>query len=201
MIESNECQMRVDQFKTDLKILDTQQIVRKHITTGEPFAITSDQYYELRYAIANEFQLHPSEVILVGSCRTGFSIAPKKRYQPVRIHSDLDVALISAPRFDGYWESVFRFSKSTFAWPESDTCQRFKSSLFQGWIEPRRLPPSRVFEDAQQWVQFFNGLMQSRQFGLRKITARLYRTWDRLESYQEIAVRKCKAQLEGSRDE
>lgn len=79
--QTDQHDSRVDRFLVDLAALQPGEVIRKHITTGMPVGITDEMYFDLRNIIANEFELHPSAVVLVGSCRTGFSIAPKKRYR------------------------------------------------------------------------------------------------------------------------
>ena len=186
---------RVLRFPTNLKALPPGEVIRKYITTGMPVALTEEEYFTLRNTIADEFQLHPSGVIVVGSCRTGFSVAPEQRYREARPGSDLDVAIVSLERFDRYWDDVFAYSEANDAWKTSREYGRFITTLFNGWIDPRWLPNVKQFEQAFRWRNFFDRLMKSRQFGRRRITARLYRTWSRLEAYQGIAVRQCLANL------
>jgi hypothetical protein len=178
-------------FKADLKRGPVGDSVQKHITTGMPTELSEDDYFDLRRVVAAEFDLHPSAVVLVGSCRQGFSIAPKKRWNPAHPGSDLDIAIVSSESFDLYWDSVFAYSRSDRAWQRTRRYRRFVAMLFRGWIDPRGLPAIRRFEDAARWVKFFDGLMQTRRFGTRRIRARLYRSWSRLDAYQEIAVQKC----------
>jgi hypothetical protein len=188
---ASEHSRRLEQFKADLSALDFREIVRKHITTGMPAAIHEAEYYELRREVASHFELHPNAVILVGSCRLGFVLKPRKRWRPARKSADFDLALVSADRFDYYWDRVFHYAKSDLAWRKTHAFRRFAWHLFHGWIDPRGLPPVPKFEQAKAWVRFFDNLMRSRRFGPRRISARLYRTWDRLEAYQEIMVRSC----------
>jgi hypothetical protein len=190
----------IARFKTDLAELSVNDLVRKYVTTGSPAALSEDQYFSLRKVIAEEFQLHPSAVVLVGSCRTGFSISPKKRYTPVRARSDLDIALISSERFDQYWDDVFEYASSDIAWRRSEEGREFSRSLFNGWIDPRGLPSVPRFISAGKWAGFFDQLMRTRQFGRRRISARLYRSWARLEAYQAKAVEMCIAELDGGSD-
>jgi uncharacterized C2H2 Zn-finger protein len=107
------------------------------------------------------------------------------------------LALVSAERFDDYWDRVFEYARSDAVWKTTKEYKRFVNILFNGWIDPRGLPSVRRFEQAKRWTSFFDGLMQSRRFGQRRISARLYRTWDRLEAYQEKAVRQCLIQPGG----
>jgi hypothetical protein len=190
--------VRVERFCSDLRVLEPTDIIRKYITTGAPCAISNEEYFELRTIVAREFDLHPSSVVVIGSCRTGFSIVPKKRYREVLPSSDLDLALVSSEAFDHHWDNVFSYARANSAWERTPQYRRFVRTLFNGWLDPNGLPPVNRFERAKKWREFFGELMQSRQFGSRRISARLYRTWARLEAYQERAVRKCIANLGGN---
>lgn len=191
MTDQPKHQPLVDRFRAELQALEPHDLVRKYITTGTPTELTEDEYFDLRRTVAREFEIHPSSVVLVGSCRQGFSIAPKKRWRAAKQSSDLDVALVSPERFDVYWESVFTYSRTNSAWNNSRRYRIFARNLFFGWIDPRGLPPVPKFQEAARWSEFFDSIMQSRRFGQRRISARLYRTWARLDAYQERAVRKC----------
>ena len=188
---------RVARFCADLAVLEPSEVIRKHITTGNPVSISEEQYVERRKLVAKEFELHPTSVVLVGSCRTGFSIAPKTRYRLATSNSDLDLAIVSFERFDSYWDDVFAYSSTDRAWRNSREYREFARMLFNGWIDPRGLPNVPTFTRAAKWTTFFDGLMQSRRFGRRRISARLYRTWTRLEAFQETAIRQCRASLGG----
>jgi hypothetical protein len=192
---SAQHESRVLRFQADLAVLKVRDFIRKHITTGMPVEVGPDDYYELRRMVAEQFGLHPSAVILVGSCRTGFSIKQEKRYHQADSASDLDVAMVSREQFDRYWDGVFEHAKFDKAWKRTRTYKEFVRMLFNGWIDPRGLPSVPTFAQAQEWVAFFDNLMQSRRFGARRITARLYRTWERLESYQEKGISSCHAEL------
>jgi hypothetical protein len=191
MAETPKHEPLIERFQADLKTLPSQDLVRKHITTGMPTELSDEDYFELRRIVAEEFELHPGNIVLIGSCRQGFSIVPKKRWRPARASSDLDVAIVSAERFDGYWESVFTYSRTNAAWSRSKRYRTFARNLFSGWIDPRGLPPVPRFAEAARWSEFFDSIMESRRFGPRRISARLYRTWSRLDAYQERAVLKC----------
>lgn len=179
-------------FKADLDALSITDVIRKHISTGPPFSFSSSEYFELRRIVAEQFNLHPSAVVVVGSTRTGFSLDPDHRYAPVRSRSDIDIAIVSQERFDDYWERVFQYARVNLGWKER---KRFKNNLFNGWIDPRFLPSAPTFDAAVKWSEFFDALMASRKYGRRIITARLYRSWERLEAYQEPSVVACKLSI------
>lgn len=189
---------RVATFKSDVTHLDIVTTIQKHITTGVPAAILPDVYFNLRLRIAQNFGLHPNHIIVVGSARLGFSLKPHKRFAFAE-PKDIDVAVISDRLFDEYWEMIFEKVRFDRTWPSSSKKnQRFVRSLFAGWITPHELPNLPTFARAKSWVEFFDVLTRERLCGIRKISGRLYRTWSRLEAYQELMVKQCKRDLENN---
>jgi hypothetical protein len=87
---------RIKDFRADLPQHDVADLVRRHITSGDCFTLSPNLYYELKARIAENFGIHPTEVVVVGSAELGFSIAPDKRYRQFGETSDIDVALCSA---------------------------------------------------------------------------------------------------------
>lgn len=183
---------RLRRFQDDLPNLDAGQIIRKHITLGDPFVLTRDDLIRLKEAIGDEFTIHPKNVYLVGSGQLGFSIAPQKRYRPFGETSDIDIALVADDLFDAVWEQVFNYRNEVGYWPEE---RRFKDYLFRGWIRPDKLPNAESFPLGDRWWNFFRGLTRSGEFGMYKITAGLYRTDHFFETYQGICVGQCQSEL------
>ena len=134
LIMTNEGQESLDRYKEDLRTLSPIQIVRKHIIYGESCILSRNQYLDLRSEVAEKFQLHPNEVLVVGSAKLGFSIVPKKRYRPFCDESDIDVAIVSSRLFDEIWETVFLYKEAVGYWPGYKEFTRY---LFRGWIRPR----------------------------------------------------------------
>jgi hypothetical protein len=185
---------RVKDFQADLN-RPSVEVVQKHILTGSPVALSADEYFTLRHEVAVHFGVQPVEVVLVGSCRTGFTLREnpeedRPRYSPIRSGSDLDIAVVSEWLFKQFWDDVFAYSQRSWAFREGEG-EEFRRMLFRGWIDPRGFPPGRRFEQADHWRQFFDGLSRDRRFGNRRTTARVYRDWVRLAAYQQIEVEGC----------
>src|SRR4051812_43370945 len=103
-IKDSDIQERLNRFKHDLKY-PSPDIVHKHILTGAPIALSDEDYFLLRNRVASKFRVQPVEVVLVGSCRVGFTLVDKPkqdrpRYSHVHPGSDLDIAVVSAQLFD-----------------------------------------------------------------------------------------------------
>lgn len=188
MPNTTDIDARLHLFKDDLSRLSPLQIIRKHIIFGDCAVITNPQYFELRTVIAEKFQVHPNEVLIVGSAKLGFSIAPAKRYRPFSDTSDIDVVIVSATLFNGIWQSVLKYQKSGGYWERFDD---FKKYLFQGWIRPDKLPPEKSFQFANEWWTFFNDISSSGKYSEYKIAGALYQNWHFLEMYQYNGVSDC----------
>ncbi len=179
---------RIQNFQDDLGTLPDNIVVQKHITSGDSYILDKDQYFALKLEVSEYFRLHPSQVILVGSGKLGFSIAPCKKYRSFSDESDLDVAIVSADLFQALWTEVFKYSEDGGFWEKS---RGFKNYLFRGWLRPDLLPPS--LESYREWFEFFRNLTASHRFGPYNISAGLYQSWHHLEIYQQRAVTQCRS--------
>lgn len=186
---------RLKEFKKDLKSdLSSIQIVRKHIIFGECCKLSQKVYFDLRSKVAKNFGLHPNQVLVVGSAKLGFSIAPKKEYELFRDESDIDVALVSSTLFDEFWNQLFSYREE---FPDYwDEYGEFVDYFFRGWIRPDKLPPSKLLSLTKDWWDFFQSLTSSGRYGNYKITGGLYQSYFYLENYQKICIENVK-KMEG----
>lgn len=192
MISKELLDRKVEAFKVDLITYSTSELVQKKLIFGDCQVLDSEKYFFLRLKIAKQFKVHPNEVLVVGSAKLGFSIAPKKKYRHFGDSSDIDVVIVSDTLFSSVWASVYSFWRDKVIWEaEAD----FKKYLFRGWIRPDKLPPSTKFNFSKDWWEFFRGITASGEFGPYKISGALYKSWDFLESYQHFAVQYCKDEL------
>lgn len=182
----------LDHFKRDLIEFAPVDIARRYVVFGDCAVINSDQYFSLRKVVAEQFQLHPNDVLVVGSGKLGFSIAPKKRYRMFGDYSDLDVVIVSSHFFDLVWKDVHRYSAQGGYWEDEAS---FKKYLFRGWIRPDMLPADHRFEFKTDWWEFFNSLSASREYSVSRVRGAIYKSWYFLESYQEIAISACAREL------
>jgi hypothetical protein len=179
---------RIQTFRTDLPVRSVDELVRRHITFGDCFALTQDAYFGLKQEVALRFNINPIQVVVVGSAKLGFSIAPNKRYRHFGEQSDIDVALCSSELFDRIWLDAFNYWKTGQFWGEA---AQFRKYLFRGWMRPDKLPPARSFQHSHEWWDFFRSLTSRGSFGPYKISGALYKTWHFLESYQAKCVNDC----------
>lgn len=185
---------RIAEFKSDLSRLTPVEIARKHIVFGDCAVLPPNKYFQLRQVVASQFHIHPNNVLIVGSGKLGFSIAPGKRYKEFGDQSDLDVVIVSRRLFEAIWEDLYRYY-SEGGWWEREL--EFTTYLFRGWIRPDKLPPDHRFEFARKWWSFFDELSVSREYTAARVRGAIYKSWYFLEAYQTIAIADCVRDLRG----
>ena len=185
---------RARRFQDDLLEFPDSMMAQKYITYGDCYLLGQDDYFELKAEVSAEFAVHPSEVLVVGSGKLGFSIVASKRYQPFGDNSDIDIAIISPQLFDRIWTEVFGYRHERLSWPGE---QEFKNYLFRGWIRPDKLPPEGRFGFRKEWWDFFRRLERQGKYGPYKIRGAIWRSWHFLESYQIISIKGCRDNLGG----
>ena len=189
---NNDAVERIEEFKHELSSRDPLDIARRHIVFGDCAAISPDEYFDLRNSISEQYCVHPNEVVVVGSGKLGFSIAPTKRYRLFGSNSDLDVAIVSNPLFEVVWKDVHRYFSQGGYWEGKS---EFIKYLFRGWIRPDKLPPDQKFDFRKDWWEFFDSLSASRRFSRNKIRGAIYQSWHFLESYHTVAIAECAKEL------
>jgi hypothetical protein len=180
-------------FRADLSTLDAPAILNKYIYVERCAVMLDAQQTALRTRIAGKFTVRREDVIVVGSAKLGFSIAPGKRFRTFGDSSDIDVAIVSPTLYEQVWHELFDFQRSGTYWESERECEHY---CFRGWIRPDKLHRSNVYPFSKQWWDFFQTLTASSQFGEYKITGALYHSRYFFEAYQRICLDQCKQQLE-----
>lgn len=186
----DEIEAKIGQFKVDIHEHPTPYVIHQYITHGNAFILDETPYFQLKEAVAINFNVHPTNVYMVGSGKLGFSIKPSRRYQSFGEASDIDLAIISQEMFEQIWKRVFQYYTDVGTWwAKSD---KFLQYLFKGWIRPDLLPYGHSFQISSQWWDFFQSLTNSGIYGPYKIVAGVYHSMYFFESYQSICIEQCK---------
>jgi hypothetical protein len=111
-----------------LAVEDPRRLIDHYLTHGTPYIFsTYDAYYDFLREISNRFEVHPRNLILRGSSKLGFSIAPKvgKVWSEVGEKSDLDLAIIDAPYYERIDQEVIRWEKNRAHWVSRRDAKEF----------------------------------------------------------------------------
>jgi len=112
--------------------------------SGEPFAFNEKpaEYSKFREQISAALKCESANVIVVGSGRFGFSLAPHKFGRPFHDRSDIDVIIVDPNFFDVAWIELIRYdAKSlTFAADVAESLREHRTNnVFWGYLEPYNL--------------------------------------------------------------
>jgi len=185
-------------FKADLTVLDSATILEKYIILGDCAELSTQQHSALKQRIAGNFRISSENVVIVGSAKLGFSIAPGKRYRKFGESSDIDVAIVNANLFDAVWREAYNFQRSGAYW---ETHKEFEHYVFRGWVRPDKLPRSNIYPFTKTWETFFRSLSTGGQFGPYKVSGALYQSDFFFHSYQRTTIEQCKLEDENIGDQ
>ena len=174
-----------------------EELVERYIWFGTPaiFADCEQKYYNLKTEISTQFPVKSkSNIIVVGSAKLGFSIAPRKRFRDIQDDSDIDVAIIDEELFDSYWERLFEFNINikSRSEREEELYQKFLQYFFKGWLRPDLFPFN--FKGKSEWFDFFSGISY-KQYDKRKVAAAIYKNEYFFKKYHEENIKALREEL------
>ncbi len=189
-------------IKSDLQGLEVKQFYMKYI-------VKSDNWYfknileiddvdilhavdEFRDIVSSNIGVSFNSVMMVGSGKTGYSLAPKKNFKlfqqntESRNKSDIDIAIISNNLFEAFW-GLYRKSYNV---KYQCTYDFIAKEIYRGYINERNL---REIESCRKkWNELSvksNKQLRSKLYLKHDITYRIYRSWEDFEEYNLISIK------------
>jgi hypothetical protein len=196
-----------------LRTQPAETIVDEYVFGDEVFALraTPDALDALRQHLSQELEVSVEDVAIVGSARSGYSLAPDTFPRAFSSHSDIDVIVVNEPLFDYVWGALltWNYRQRWPRWnPDRSWAQERQADIYWGWLTPNRiryeglrfprsLIPLRDF--STRWFTAFQTLSQAHQVFLgRDVEGRLYRSWDLARRYHSHGIRKLVRRLTSS---
>ena len=174
---------------------EKNSLIRHFIVNNIPYAFKDKPilYERITQYLADKLQISPTEIKLIGSAKTGFSISPLPTYgKPFGRHSDLDFSIINEELFNklkdefNKWSVRFKSKqieannlREEFYW-----FQNLDSGLRQlnnGFIDTHFIPNRELFFMTRKinnslWlIQKY--LEQTHQLKVKKASASIYKSW------------------------
>lgn len=153
---------------------------------------------DVKLIISENFKISFNSVMMVGSGKIGYSLSPKKLFQPfnndekVRKVSDLDFAIISSELFNEYW---MKFRKS-FKYQYRDTYLHIYQDLYRGYINERNIVSvDGCRRDWNELVSSSKKELLTNFFIKNEISFRVYRSWEDFEDYNMQNIKDIKRSL------
>jgi hypothetical protein len=163
---------------------------------GTPYAFSDvPMLYEIiRAWLSSQLEVNPLEIKLIGSARTGFSMAPPPEFgKPFGSSSDLDIAIVSSSLFlkckvaFEQWHADYKLgvvsprnAREKSFWDENMVVG--SSSLERGFLDPNKIPTFNRYPIAQSIAQSMWLLKSKLALSpsapiIRKATIRVYNNW------------------------
>ncbi|XOB40664.1 MAG: biosynthetic peptidoglycan transglycosylase [Candidatus Nealsonbacteria bacterium] len=180
------------------KMLDEkgkEALLRGFLSEGIPasFQKSSLFYENLREFIASSLKIHPKNVVLVGSARLGYSLAPQKYGQLMHKRSDLDLAIISSYLFEDAVKVFYKWKKDFMVSRVNPVSNREKKywkrnldeipkNIERGFLDTIKIPNKYVFfSDIAKLCDSvkneINKFSDSEVSKINKVSIRVYKNW------------------------
>jgi hypothetical protein len=160
------------------------------------FANVAD-YDAVRAQLHGALKTNPANIVLVGSGRFGYSLAPGKFGRPFDPRSDLDFVMVDADLFDKSWLELIRYDFKSLTFDTeivTSLTEHRRNNVYWGYLEPYRLKKALSFY-SKVWFPAFMKLGLLRGTAGRNVKARVYRTWDHARAYHRYSFRAVVSEL------
>ncbi len=158
-----------------------------------PYSHTS-QHPDAVFVVYNADTLKlnsPKDITVVGSAKIGFSLSPHNFPRHFSDESDIDVVVVDEALFDKYWMIMveWNYPRRTIRLAQGDLkwIRKRKNELFWGWFLPDRIQYKGLYRPhilkplldiSNRWFDAFQSLALYPEFAERKVSGRLYRTFE-----------------------
>jgi len=195
-----------------------EAFVEAEILTGLPSIFARDEdmiLFQNHVAGALGIPSAASNILIVGSAKTGFSLDPDNYFIPFRETSDIDIVVIHEGLFDQAWSTMLAWDYLTMrarTVPERRWLYQRHDEVWSGWCDPPAwylrdqggmqlsfpdsLKPLREF--SYRWFSTFRSLSRYRhhpEIPRHKASARLYRTRGHAALYHAAGLRVLRSRL------
>lgn len=174
---------------------EINSLVRHFIVNNKPFAFRDKPmlYEQVTQYLADKLNITPTEIKLIGSAKTGFSISPPPDYgKDFGSHSDLDFSIVSSRLFKeleiefANWVDLYeREEIKPFNPTEENYWKQNVGSgngqIEKGFIDTKFIPNREQFLltkkiNSSMW-QIKNSLEVNHKIVVTKATASIYKDW------------------------
>jgi hypothetical protein len=199
-----------DDFAQLLLSRTLSDIIQEHVFQGLPFVFrhTPQTLDVLKGHLVSDLGLNLSNILVVGSARTGFSLNPHKFPRQFSDTSDIDILIVDEDLFDEIWTTLLRWNYPRrlvkLGRTDNEWIYQRRKDIYWGWFEPDRirfegisLPDALwpIRDLSTRWFNAFRGLSQyseHAELARREVSGRLYRTWNHAYLYHEEGLRLLK---------
>lgn len=196
----------LDNIKNDIKTLSEKEFLIKYLLKSNNWYFSEYQNESEQHAIQQMETLKEilnknigvafHNVLMVGSGKIGYSLAPNKdfkKFDEGDDDSDLDIAIISSKLFEFIWEKI----KIEYSIRYTRQYNQIASSIFRGFINERNfIGIDDVRAIWNKKIDNANKEIQKKLSIYHQVNYRIYRSWEDLELYHINGIRKLKKDID-----
>lgn len=200
-------------FRLDLQKEASATIVTRDLLAGpvQAFAPNAQRTLDLlRRQLASKLRVREDSIFVVGSAKTGFSLAPDTFPKPFGPESDIDVVVIDQNRFDRLWLALIhvayfeRWARRISNVADQKRLVDLRENVALGHINPERCgfrdtvvlrSDTTLTNESNLWWDAFRGLGHLAEFARREVKGRLYRTRDHVIAYHAQGLDTLRSRL------
>lgn len=198
--------LTAEEFRRLLLTESLDTIVRAYVLGGPAFAFQDDMatYTEMVDHLVSRLGVQAAGVTVIGSAKLGFSLNPIRFPRSFRDESDIDVLIVDQNLFDSAWFTMLDWNylrRHKLPATEWQWARQRREELYWGWFTPERIRYSGLRFPASleplrdlstRWFDAFQSLGLLPAFAGRRVSGRLYRTWDHAHRYQLVGLRRLR---------
>lgn len=187
----------LDEFKKILLETSTEDYVSNYILERVPWIFTSrGQYNKWKRRLAENIDVDPFSIVVVGSSCTEYSLSPNKGFSRFSTGSDIDIAVVSPDHFNQAWKWLRSpETKTKFAENSKKIMLRSHEEglVFNGTIATNRILPHLPY--GARWSRGLRIASNTEPTIGRSIKTRVYKDYEALREYHEKNVMEIKNKL------
>jgi hypothetical protein len=187
-----------EEILAQLKDLEPGDFASRYLLDRVPWLFANrHQYIDWKTSLAEDLEVDPFMLVVVGSAGLGFSLAPYKGFAAFGPLSDIDVAVVSQRHFDEAWRWLRELGTGNLL--ERDKLERDmfnwhrRNLVFDGAIATEKLLRRLPF--GVQWASALGYAGKREPTVGRAVKIRLYRDFESLRTYHVTNIREWKLKL------
>ncbi|MGY2223454.1 hypothetical protein ACW9IK_12265 [Pseudomonas gingeri] len=189
------------------------------LSEGIPYAFISFPavYQQLRSEISKRLDVGVKDVSVVGSSRTGYSLASYKFGKKFDGASDLDLCIVNCSLFESIKDDVERFvediksgrttaSRSNVQKHWNDSCEQLPANMAKGFIDVKKVPAiagkyDRVC-DIKNYISIVSMRLKNTECipRFKEVSIRVYRDWGAMVDQVSLSLYALKRYFESEND-
>ena len=196
--------MSLESIKKDILEKDELYIYRNYLLGNEVWYYKeylrdpnySRTYDNLKHFISDKLRVHFNDVAIFGSAKTGYSFSPEKNFKLFDDSSDIDITVVSQPRFIMFWNAYTKMHASSIR-PINEYGYVAKC-IFQRFITFKGFDLSN--DTYKNWYKQESDFKKNLQLEFsisQDINYRIFESWDAVQGYYTRNIKILKSKLGG----